>query len=169
MNELFLTLNMSKRPFYCLGDIDINLLKISKNDAIRRYASMLISCNCRCLIDVPIRFCASTSTLIDHIYTNDKMNPSASGVLTTSDLSDHYGIFTIISEGIHKKTPSKQNYVLRDMSNFKTEEFLDYLHIKLGNLFKNNCYSANKLFDNFISIFTEVVDLFAPQRNATRK
>ena len=27
MNELFLTLNMSKHPFYCIGDIDINLLK----------------------------------------------------------------------------------------------------------------------------------------------
>ena len=49
------------------------------------------------------------------------------------------------------------------------EEFLNYLHIKLGNLFSSNCYSANKLLDNFISIFTEVVDLFAPQRNATRK
>ena len=55
------------------------------------------------------------------------------------------------------------------MSNFKTEKFLDYLHIKRGNLFENNCYSANKLFDNFISIFTEVVDLFAPKRNATWK
>ena len=97
------------------------------------------------------------------------MNPRASGVLATSDLSDHNGIFTIISEGTDKKNPSKQNYVLRDMSNFKTEEFLDYLHIKLGNLFENNCYSANKLFDNFISMFTEMVDLFAPKRNATRK
>ena len=38
MNELFLTLNMSKRPFYCQGDINIDLLKISMNDAIRRYA-----------------------------------------------------------------------------------------------------------------------------------
>ena len=156
---------MSKRPFYCISDININLLKISKNDAIPRYASMLISCNCRCLIDVSTRFCTSTSTSIDHIYTNDKMNPTASGVLPTSDLSD--GIFTIISEGTDKKTPSKQNYVLRDMTNFKTEEFLDYyLHIKLGNLFENNCYSANKLFGYFISVFTEVVDLFAPKRNA---
>ena len=67
MNELFLTLNMSERQFYCIGDININLLKISKNDAIRRYASMLISCNCRCLMDVPTRFCASTSTSINHI------------------------------------------------------------------------------------------------------
>ena len=110
-----------------------------------------------------------TSTLINRIYTNDKINPTASGVLTTSDLSNHHGIFTIISEGIDKKPPSKQNCVVRDMSNFRTEEFLDYRHIKLGNLFENNWYSANKLFDNFISIFTEVVDLFAPKRNATRK
>ena len=55
------------------------------------------------------------------------------------------------------------------MSNFKTEEFLDHLNIKLGNLFKNNCYSANKLFDNFVSLFTEVVDLFAPIRKTQPK
>ena len=109
MNDLFLTLNISKRPFYCIGDININLLKISKNDAIRRYASMLISCNCRCLIDIPTRFCTSTSTLIDHIYTNDKMNPTASGILTTFDLSDRYGIFTIILEGTDKKKKNLQN------------------------------------------------------------
>ena len=64
---------------------------------------MLISCNCQCPINIPTRLCASTSTLIDHIYTNDKMNPTALEVLTTSDLSDHYGIFTIISEGTDKK------------------------------------------------------------------
>ena len=86
MNELFLTLNMSERSFYCIGDINVNLLKIRKNDAIRRYASMLISCNCRCLIGVLTRFRASTNrpTLIDHIYTNDKMSPTASEVPTSS-------------------------------------------------------------------------------------
>ena len=55
------------------------------------------------------------------------------------------------------------------MSNFKTKEFLDHLNIKLGNLFKNNCYSANKLFDNFVSLFTEVVDLFAPIKKTQLK
>ena len=55
------------------------------------------------------------------------------------------------------------------MSNFKTEEFLNYLNIKLTDLFENNYYSANKLFDNFVSLFSEVVNLFVPKRNATRK
>ena len=53
LNELIQTLNKSKIPFYCIGDININFLKISKNDAIRRYASIIMSCNFRCLMDVP--------------------------------------------------------------------------------------------------------------------
>ena len=35
------------------------------------------------------------------------------------------------------------------MSNFKTEEFFDYLNIKLSDLFENNCFSVNKRFDYF--------------------
>ena len=103
MNELFLTLNTSKSRFHCIGDININLLKISKNDAVCRYASMLISCNCWCVINVPTHVCTSSSILIDHICASDKVNSTASRVPTTTDLSDHYGIFTIISECIHKK------------------------------------------------------------------
>ena len=72
LNELFFVLNKSKSPFYSIGNNNINLLKISKNDAICRYASMLISCNCQCLIDVSTRVCASSGTLVDHVYTNDK-------------------------------------------------------------------------------------------------
>ena len=53
LNELFLTLNKSKSPFYCIVDINFNLLKISKDDATCRYARKLISFNCQCLISLP--------------------------------------------------------------------------------------------------------------------
>ena len=49
------------------------------------------------------------------------------------------------------------------------EEFLNYLHIKLSDLFANNFDLANKLFDKFVSVFDKVVDLIAPKTNATRK
>ena len=49
-----------------------------------------------------------------------------------------------------QNTPLERNYEVRDMSNFKSEKFLDYLNTKLSDLFENNCYSANKLFDNFV-------------------
>ena len=71
--------------------------------AICRYASMLISCNCGALTNVPTRVCASSSTLFDRIYTKNKMNPTASEVITIADLSDYHGVFNIILEGIDKK------------------------------------------------------------------
>ena len=61
----------------------------------------------------------------------------------------------------------KQNNIVRDMSNFKMEKFLDHLTIKLNDCFENNCYLANKLFDNFVSTFAEMVDLFVPMKKST--
>jgi len=46
MNEILLTLNNSKIPYYCVGDFNLNLLKISKKESIRRYKNMLLSCSC---------------------------------------------------------------------------------------------------------------------------
>ena len=33
---------------------------------------MILSCNCRCLIDMPTRVTETSKTLIDHVITNDK-------------------------------------------------------------------------------------------------
>ena len=44
------------------------------------------------------------------------------------------------------------------MSSFKTEEFFNYLDIKLIDFFENDCYSANKLFVTFVSIIAEVLE-----------
>ena len=101
--DLFLTIYKNKGTLYCVGDFNINLLKLSDKAVIRRYASTPMSCNCRCLIDKPTRIVPSSSTLIDHIYSNDKIEPVVAGLLTNANLSDHYGIFTIIPQELLKK------------------------------------------------------------------
>ena len=136
---------------------------------IRRYASMLMSCNCRCLIDKPTRIGSSSSTLIDHIYSNDKIEPVAAGVLTNANPSDHYGIFTIIPQGLLKKKQILENFEIRDMSKFNVDEFCNHLNFNLGPLFNENSCSVNEVFSRLISIFDEVVDQFAPKRKAFRK
>ena len=98
LNELFLTLNNSKSPFYCVGDFNVNLMNVSTKHLVSRYANKLISCNSRCLIDVPTRIDQTCNTLLDHIFANDLTKPVFSGVLTNFDLSDHYSIFVIISK-----------------------------------------------------------------------
>ena len=93
LNVLVLSL---EKLFYCLGDFNINLLKIYSPDEIRSYTNMLLSCNCWCLIDVPTRVTETSKALNDHLITNDKQRTVAAGVLI-SDLSNHYGVFAIIS------------------------------------------------------------------------
>ena len=170
LNELFISLNNSKNPFYCLGDFNVNLMNISSNNAVRRYANMLISCNNRRLIDVPTRIGPTSSTLIDHLYTNDVTKSVVSGVLTNFDLSDHYAIFTIrpISKVISKNRQTI-DYKIRDMTQFDQVKFLECLDWKLGPLFEATTTPVNELFEVFLATFAETVNQFALKRKATRK
>ena len=104
INDLFLIINKNKSTLYCVGDFNINLLKLSDKAVIRRYASTLLSCNCRCLIDKPTRIGPSSSTLIDNVYSNNKSEPVAAGASTNANLGDHCGFFTIIPQGLWKKS-----------------------------------------------------------------
>ena len=75
-NLSMLILSLEK-PFYCLGNFNINLLNIYARDEIRRYTNMLLCCDCRCLIDVPTKVTETSKTLIDHVITNDKQKNSS--------------------------------------------------------------------------------------------
>ena len=136
INDLFLTMNNNKGSlrYIVFGDFDINLLKLLDKAVIRWYTSMLMSCNYWCLINKPSRIGPSSSTLIDHIYSNDKFEPAAAGVLTNANLNDHYGIFTIIPQGLLKKKQILGNFEVRDISKFNLEEFCNHLNFKLAPL-----------------------------------
>ena len=144
-------------------------MNVSSKDAVRRYANMLISCNSRCLTDVPTRIGRTCSTLRDHIYTNDLTKPSFSGVLTNSDLSDRCSIFAIIPKRTCHKNRQGVDYKTRDMTQFDLDKFFECLGYKLNSLFEFPIISVNKLSELFLVAFAEIVDQFASKRIATRK
>ena len=49
------------------------------------------------LIQQPTRLSFSLATLIDHIYTNDILSKSTSGIIIT-DVADHFGTFYVVSD-----------------------------------------------------------------------
>ena len=63
---------LSKKQHYCFGDFNIDLMQISTNNSIRRYADMLLSCTCLSLIELPTQISLTSKTLLDHIYTNNR-------------------------------------------------------------------------------------------------
>ena len=80
-----------------------------------------------------------------------------------------YGIFTIVPKIKRQKNNPLANYQVRDMTQFNLDKFLKYLHLKLSTMFEANTIPVNELADCFLATFTEVVDQFAPKRNASRK
>ena len=89
--------------------------------------------------------------------------------MTTSDLSDHYGIFTIVPKIRCQKKNALANHQVRDMTQFNLEKFLECLLVRLSPMFEVNTIPVNELADSFLATFSEIVDQFAPERNASRK
>ena len=64
-----------------------------------------------CVITKPTRVTPTSSSLIDHILTNDMNNTIHPGVIQTDLLSDHYPVFCVLSKNVrflnHKQAPVK--------------------------------------------------------------
>ena len=77
------------KEFILLGDINKNLLN---NDIKREWGNFIASLGLTQLVSEPTRVTNDSSTLIDHIYTNNEENIRNVNVEKLS-ISDHYGIF----------------------------------------------------------------------------
>ncbi len=101
MSELKNMLRSEKQDAYIMGDVNINLLNFNEHSKTNDYLEDIFSSGFIPLITKPSRVTPYSATLLDHIYTNKHNIETASGIVI-SDLSDHFGIFTILTSP-HKK------------------------------------------------------------------
>ena len=159
--------NLNNAKYCILGDININLLNIKNSGKIRKYANNLLSCSCRCLIDLPTRFSQNSKTLIDHIYSNIANTKVESGIAVT-DISDHCGTFAnFLLKSVYKNTKS-YNFV-RDMKNFQSELFLESLNKKLNNFALSDNKPVDTQINKFMTVLTDTVNEHAPLKKASRR
>jgi len=79
----------------------------SKVKCVTDYVDMLHSVSCKLIIDKPTGINKHSTTLIDHIYTNDIKFSIVSSVII-NDFSDHSPIFAISKIIASQKIYSKQ-------------------------------------------------------------
>ena len=159
-------LNKQKLTYYISGDTNIDLLQNETNNNIKNYSDMLFSMGCLPLVKFPTRISNTSSTLIDHIYTNNILHKNTTHILI-NDLSDHLPVLTLLHTV--KNTPKNVCTIhIRDTKNFNSEKFLNDLKEALRNL---SCEegSINNHFNNFISKFENVLNIHAPMRRQTKK
>ena len=85
--------------------------------------------------------------MIDHVITNDKQRVVTTGVLI-SDLSDHYGVFAIISYNDIKNKIGNQVFI-RDLTKFILNDFLLVLNYDLNCLLEDKSKNVNELYEGF--------------------
>ena len=121
---------------------------------------------------IPTRVTDNTSTIIDHIITNDTSYVIKPGVIRHNNkLSYHY----IISCSIFGySVPLKVNYhFLGDKSNFNVQNYCDEMYVSvnkfLADLDELTATNYNTSFDSFVSLILKVIDNHAPLKKFSRK
>jgi len=85
-------LSATSSKYYICGDFNIDLLKYNEDKRVEAYVNMLYSYGCYIFPNYPTRVTPNSSTLIDHIYTNNAFDDLQKFILV-HDISDHYALF----------------------------------------------------------------------------
>ena len=169
LNKIFEQLKTTK--VYLIGDININIFSINNAKYASDYSNMLASNGYFPLITLPTRVNDVSSTLIDHLITNDHKNYIFPGIIRT-DSTDHYPIFSSINTFTISHKLNQQLYK-RDLLNFNAENFCEDLHKSIQNFFPQdnaiNSNNLNMIFSNFIKIVKTAIDNYAPQMKLSRR
>ena len=68
--KLLENLNKSKTSYVLVGDINIDILKYSLASNVTNYINSIVSVGCNFHVDKPTRVTRSSSSCIDHVYSN---------------------------------------------------------------------------------------------------
>ena len=114
------------------------------------------------MINEPTRITETSSTMIDHIFTNTPDKIICSGVSHVG-ISDHSLIYAFrkVSTGLHNKGHSTVNY--RKFKNFNLENFRSDMFSQNWDVIRayNN---PNDMWREWKTIFNNVVEMHAPSR-----
>ena len=128
---------------------------------------MLCSSGCLPLIKHPTRTTPTSSTLIDHIYTNATTQNITSNVIL-NDFSGHFPVSVLIHNLKNKSTPAAS--LIRDYKSFKPEDFIVDLSEELDRVdFTLDLLSLRDDFATFLQIFVNALNKHAPSRKKSRK
>ena len=161
---------LKNKKVFLIGDMNINLSHPYQQTATD-YLNLLHSNGYIPIITTPTRVTDNSSTIIDHIITNDYVHSLSPGVIK-SDLTDHFPIFCNISK-IANMRKSPQSSYQREFSNFKVDKFCYDINNAATTLLQNNldmnCLNFNNIFTEFLNKFEIIVEKHAPFKKLSRR
>ena len=140
---------------YLLGDTNYNLINLDRHFSTEEYYNNLVSKSFKPLIWKPTRITEHSSTLIDHIWTNDLRHTSymKSHIIVT-DISDHLPCVTVVTNPEIQLTGYKT--IKRRIFNDDNRE--KFIH-RVNEIKDVLCFHAkNRLEENVDTKFNTYID-----------
>ena len=97
LEQVFLKPTAEKKPYYLIGDLNINCLEYFKNEKVSTFYNALFGYGAIFLINKPTRLAQKSTAIIVNVITTNIFNESLKKGIIKSDLSDHSPIFFSIS------------------------------------------------------------------------
>ena len=153
-----------------MGDMNIDLSKLSVNDAIEIYYNTLLCHNLESHINSPIRIqcnkntkTISSATIIDHIFFNLIEFSCTSGNLAYAD-SDHFANFLTVLDYKKKRKKHKDSPIFkRNYTNINLDQLLsEFENIDWGAKVLDNSISLNEAVSHMIHLLNDLCDKHAP-------
>ena len=147
ISDVMNVIQEERKLCYLLGDLNIDLLKADDHKTTGELLDVLYCNNVFLLITKPTRVTSTTTTLMDHILTNnlDDDMMHIQGILCTS-ISDHYAVFHVASNAKkdHTKTDTpilKRNMCQRNITKFISEMNMIHWQFVLNETYTQSAYT----------------------------
>ena len=174
-----------RRPFYLLGDFNINLLKQNLHSPTKHFLVMLLAHGFFPLIYKPTRITTESVTSTDNIFTNVHDLQTRSGTWIV-DISDHLPVFTVLPNKVKnceiKTKISKRSFTQNNLDKFRlvlqTYDWSNLDDIQdVNSMYSSFIHTVQKLYDKSFPILIKTVtapELYKPWltkaiRNSIRK
>ena len=168
-SELLQNLSDEKHSLYITGDFNINVLD-KTNKQISNYLSMTKSLNLHNFIKIPTRITKTSSTCIDHFYSNNKKSLYKKFILMDS-ISDHMPLLCSIKIKCSTKKPEPK--LVRNFSKLDSNKLLNETTEAIQNLatkFENEpTDDLNKKFQELTNTLQQTINANAPLEKLSRR
>ena len=161
-------LHKSKTNYILVGDYNISVLKYNLCNDVTWYINSLSSVGCHVHVDKPTRVAKSTSSCIDHVYSNlppDRL----SNRIVLSDASDHFSIITKVPDAGSCNEKSKIYYRRSKLNPEKWKKFNLELKQNLESLSLSDQVDPNSFADHITNVYKALIDKYMPIRTLSRK
>ena len=170
-SDLLHKISLENKTVCITGDINIDALKVDKNDNIDNYFNSVHSFGFKNSVMVPTRITEKSSTLIDHFYYNTLQNEIFTSIVL-SDISDHFPILISIKKSkslIKEHSIYKRNYSKLNHDEFKLDLNLMIEQLNTETEICNDNININEKFEMLNHGLTELINHHAPLQKLSRR